>query len=226
MPKAESVHSTPPTNTPIFQSNSVNVAHSATGATSRRRFLSQAAGAAAGGAVLALATSQPIAAASAPAAQLNESTLLKFEEQIFEQYQGATAYDDEIVRLAEIWHAESKRLYEESLAREVQAGTYLTPQQRWALVSGTPSQREHDRIVALQDPFYERMDALVKQMFATPAHTAEGRRAKATVLLGVIMDYDWRGVDAETDYPELMARKLLIEFIGGEPSEMLRDQFA
>jgi hypothetical protein len=70
------------------------------------------------------------------------------------------------------------------------------------------------------------MDDLIKQMFAMPAHTAEGRRAKVTVLLGVILGDDWNRVDEETDYPELMARKLLIEFIGGEPGEMLRDQFA
>jgi hypothetical protein len=219
MTQATRVHSTPRTNTPISQNHPVD-------APSRRRLLSQAAGVAAGSAVLALATSQPIAAASAPAAQLNESTLLKLEEQIFEQYQGATAYDDEIVRLAEIWRPESRRLYEESLSREVQAGTYLTPQQRWALVTDMPERREHERIVTLQEPFYERMDALVKQMFATPAHTAEGRRAKAIVLLGVILDDRWRCVDAETDYPEMMARRLLIEFVGGEPGEMLRDQFA
>ena len=52
MIEADSVHSTPPTNT------------SAT----RRRFLSQSAGMAAGGAILALATIPPAAAASAPAA--------------------------------------------------------------------------------------------------------------------------------------------------------------
>jgi hypothetical protein len=28
------------------------------------------------------------------------------------------------------------------------------------------------------------------------------------------MGDDWRRIDKETDYPELMARKLLIEFIG------------
>jgi hypothetical protein len=88
-----------------------------------------------------------------------------------------------------------------------------------------PESKEHTRLVELQNLFYERMDALVKAMFATPGHTAEGRRAKATVLLGVIMGCDWQGVDAETDYPELMARRLLIEFIGGEPGEMLRGQF-
>jgi hypothetical protein len=43
MPKADRVHSTPPTNTPISQSNPVE---------SRRRFLTNAAGVAAGGAIL------------------------------------------------------------------------------------------------------------------------------------------------------------------------------
>ena len=70
------------------------------------------------------------------------------------------------------------------------------------------------------------MEALIKEMFATPARTPEGRRAKATVLLGCIMGDDWKGVDEETDNPELMARRLLIEFIGGEPGETLCDQFA
>jgi hypothetical protein len=70
------------------------------------------------------------------------------------------------------------------------------------------------------------MGALIKQMFATPAHTAEGRRAKVTVLLGCVMDDDWGHVDEMTDYPQLMARSLLIEFIGGEPGEAMRDQFA
>jgi hypothetical protein len=218
MIQADRVHSTPPTNTSAINDPPVDP--------SRRSFLSRAAGAAAGGAVLALATSQPIAAASAPAARLNEARLLKLEEQIFEQYEGAIAYDDEIVRLAEIWHAESRRLYEESLSREVQAGTYLTPQERWKLVTDMPESREHDRLVTLQEPFYGRMDALVKEMFATPAHTAEGRHAKVTVLLSIIMPHGWQEVDAETDYPELMARKLLIEFIGGEPGESHRDQFA
>jgi hypothetical protein len=49
MDQADSVHSTPPTDTPISQAD----------ATSRRRFLSNAAGIAAGGTVLALATIAP-----------------------------------------------------------------------------------------------------------------------------------------------------------------------
>ncbi len=37
---------------------------------------------------------------------------------------------------------------------------------------------------------------------------------------------EWSQVEGETEYPERMARNLLIEFIGGEPGDRLRDQFA
>jgi hypothetical protein len=77
----------------------------------------------------------------------------------------------------------------------------------------------------LQESFTIKMEALMKQMWATPAHTAEGRRAKVTVLL-LVMGDDWRRGDRATEYRELMARNLLIEFIGGEPGEAMRDQFA
>jgi hypothetical protein len=186
---------------------------------SRRGFLSLAAGA-------SVSTAVSVVATKAVALPQDDSALVKLEEQIFEQYEGAIAYDAEIIRLSEIWTTESHRLYQESLSREAQTGTYLTPQERWALVTDMPECIEHSRLVNLQEPFYERMDALVKQMFAIPAHTAEGRRAKATVLLGCILDDDWRRIDDETDYPERMARTMLIEFVGGEPGEMLRDQFA
>ena len=56
MAKANCVHSTPPTNSPISQVD----------ASSRRRFLSSVAGIAAGGTVLALATIPPVLAATAP----------------------------------------------------------------------------------------------------------------------------------------------------------------
>jgi hypothetical protein len=44
-----------------------------------------------------------------------------------------------------------------------------------------------DALCNLQEPFLTKMDALIKQMFAIPAHTAEGRRAKATILLGCVL---------------------------------------
>jgi hypothetical protein len=59
MTQADRMLSMPPTNTPISQNNPAD-------ATSRRRFLTNAAGAAAGSAVLALGTLQPVAAMTAP----------------------------------------------------------------------------------------------------------------------------------------------------------------
>jgi hypothetical protein len=64
MTQADSVHSTPPLNTSKSQTNPVD-------ATSRRRFLSRAAGVAAGSAVLALATIPPASAAAAPGGLLD-----------------------------------------------------------------------------------------------------------------------------------------------------------
>jgi len=66
----------------------------------------------------------------------------------------------------------------------------------------------------------------MERMFSIPAQTPEGRRAKVAVLLGCLMDEDWLSADDETDYPLRIARRLLIEFVGGERGEMLRDQFA
>jgi hypothetical protein len=184
----------------------------------RRRFLNVSAGAAA--AVAAIAVPKALAD------QLDDSALVRLEEEIFEQYEQATAYDDEIHRLAEIWKVESERLYQASLDAEGNWNHPLSPRERWALVTDMPECREHNRLSNLADAHFARIDEMVKQMFAIPAHTPEGRRAKVTVLLGCILDNEWRYVDAETDYPELMARNLLIEFIGGEPGEMLRGQFA
>jgi hypothetical protein len=189
---------------------------------SRRRFMTVAAAASAVSVGALAAAAMP----QACSASLDDSELVNLEEQIFEQYEGACAFDAEIIRLSAIWTAEGRRLYEEALSREVQAGTYLTPDERWALVSDMPECEEHNRLCRLQDPFLARMDALVKQMFAMPAHTAEGRRAKVSVLLGCILAGDWQLTDDEMDYPEQMVRRLLIEFVGGEPGKMLSDQFA
>jgi len=40
------------------------------------------------------------------------------------------------------------------------------------------------------------------------------------------MTDDWREHDRELDWDIQMARDLMIEFIGGEPAEQLREQFA
>jgi hypothetical protein len=191
-----------------------------TDTTSRRRFLAFAGAASA-------VTAGSLAVAAAPMHQActapqDDRALLKLEEQIFEQYEAAHAYDPELIRLSEIWITEAKRL-----ANEAYAGrSSLTHKEQWDLVRAMPESEEHDRLVDLQNPFFDRMDAYMKQMFAMPARTEEGRRAKVSVLLSCVMDSDWRHVDEETDQPIRQARNLLIEFIGGEPGEMLRGQFA
>jgi hypothetical protein len=186
--------------------------------TSRRRFLAVAGLASAASATALAAAAMPVHQACM--ASLDDSALLKLEEQIFEQYEGAAQYDDEIYRLAMIWHTESARRLEAA------EGSGLSQDERWKLATDMDACREHSRLSKLQDPFYARMDALVKQMFAIPARTEDGRRAKAAVLISCVMGPDWQRAEEHTEYPESMARKLLIEFIGGEPGEMLRDQFA
>jgi hypothetical protein len=188
--------------------------------TSRRQFLTVAAAASAVSATALASAAMPV-----HQAPLDDSTLLELEEQFFEQRELAMAHNDKIRRLSEIWGAESKRLYEEAFSREVQAGAYLTPEERWALVTAMPECKEHDRLCGLQEIHLGKMEALVKQMWAIPALTPEGRRAKVLVALTFLPDH-WRVVDDDADYGVLMARQLLIEFVGGEPGEQLRGQFA
>ncbi len=88
-----------------------------------------------------------------------------------------------------------------------------------------PEAIECGRLEDLQSAHYEKMDALIKEMWATPSHTPEGRRAKVLVLLVCILGHGWTAVEQQTDYREQMARAMMIEFIGGEPGAELRDQF-
>jgi hypothetical protein len=116
--------------------------------------------------------------------------------------------------LAEIWSGESNRLYYEALAEEARTGIFLTPQERWKLTTEIPECIEHNRLSNLQEPHYVEMDKLVRQMWATPAHTPEGRRAKVLVLLGCIRSSRWCETDDRVDYEKQRARDLLIEFVG------------
>jgi hypothetical protein len=149
-----------------------------------------------------------------------EGDLLKLEQLIFEQHEKAAAYDDEIIRLSAIWTTENSGFIGN------RSRTVLCPQERWNFVGEMPECVEHNRLCELQEMFNLKKDALIKQMFATPARTAEGRRAKVIVLLGCVIGDEWRLDDKETEYRELMARNMLIEFVGGEPAAQLRDQLA
>src|SRR6476660_7824582 len=119
----------------------------------RRGFLSQAAGMAVGATAAVVATK----AAALPA---DDSGLIRLEEEIFEHHEKAAAYDDEIVRLSAIWNAESHRLYQEALAEEHRRGIYLSAQERWKLVTDIPECIEHNRLCELQEPLLIKKHAL------------------------------------------------------------------
>jgi hypothetical protein len=70
---------------------------------SRRRFMTIAAAASAVSAGALAAVAMPVHQACT--ASQDDSALIKLEEQIFEQYRASHAYDDEIIRLSEIWIA-------------------------------------------------------------------------------------------------------------------------
>jgi hypothetical protein len=154
--------------------------------------------------------------------QPNDSVLLEMEEKIFEHRAAAQAYDDEILRLDAIWKPESLRLLHESLAGR----SALTRDEQWALVEAMPECKEQRRLEGLQEVHWTEFDRLIEEMWATPAHTPEGRRAKVLVLLGAILGDDRRRGDWHCEYETKRARSLLIEFVGGEPAKQLRDQFA
>jgi hypothetical protein len=161
--------------------------------------------------------------------QPDDSVLLELEEKIFEHHAAATEYDAEINRLGAIVQSECRRLYDEALAAEVREGRlecYLKPDQRWAKVSAMVENEELPRLIGLQDAHWYAMDGSVEKMWTIPAHTPEGRRAKVSVLLGVILDTDWRQADEMATYEARRLRSILFEFIGGEPGEQMRDQFA
>jgi len=125
----------------------------------------------------------------------------------------------EIFRLFEIWSGEAKRLY--ALRGECK----LTSEERWAAVTAMPEAKEHSRLVGEQWPHYEALDKLINQMWAIPAQTPEGKAAKIMVLICSVMGDDWHEHDGEADADILRARALMIELVGGEPAQQLRDQF-
>ena len=87
---------------------------------------------------------------------------------------------------------------------------------------------EHSRLAKLQQPHLDAQDELIKKVLSTPALTPKGKLEKFFVLLNFIMPDDWREDedDERADYDIKQARNFMIELIGGEQAEQLRDQFA
>jgi hypothetical protein len=91
--------------------------------------------------------------------------------------------------LEDILDVENHRLHDDFEATR----TGPTFSERKAIVEGMPEYLECMRLRPLQGNEREAADTLVKQMWAIPAQTAEGRRAKVSVLLSFVLDDDeWR----------------------------------
>jgi hypothetical protein len=140
-----------------------------------------------------------LAARPALASSPDDSALLALEEQFFEQKDLADSYNGEIHRLSTVCRVEGRRLYDKALAIEVQTGKFRAAEERWGLVGEMPESIECVRLERLQDAHHAKMEHLVKQMWAMPANTPEGRRAKVLVALNLLPD-DWRVVDEHADW--------------------------
>ncbi|WP_063682810.1 hypothetical protein [Bradyrhizobium stylosanthis] len=178
--------------------------------TSRRSFL-------AGAAVAALAVT-PVAAVAAATA--DDAELLGLRDQIFEAWEASLAHDDETALLPELRETEYNRL----LAQERSSGRYISSYERHEAVYAMPEVQRLDQLVALAEEHFERMAELVEQMWGIPATTEAGRSAKVQVLLSCIMD--WRQPDEEMDWSALMARRLLVDLVGGAEAESFREIYA
>jgi hypothetical protein len=159
-----------------------------------------------------------------PQADANaDARLIELEEKIFELIHAMDEFEPEMSRLQQVWTSESIRLY-----NEVQYGSStLSAKDRSAIINAMPECIEHTRLCNLVQRQDDEAQLLVKQMWAIPAKTPEGRRAKFFVLLAYFMPEKWsEASDIDADCDIEYARRLMIEMIGGEPAEQLRDQFA
>jgi hypothetical protein len=204
---------------------------------SRRSFLTTTAATLAGGTVMALATIPPASAVAAPAGSLDatnagpqaapnpDADLFALEERIFEHKEAADAIGLRASPLHAIFTAEIWRLN-----REFEATGSPTFDNRNAIIDAMPEFIECMKLRELQHVEWSAAEDLVEQMWAIEAQTPEGKRAKVLVLLGYVMEEDeWRrAVDGAFDgtFDVTRARDLIIEFVGGEPAQQLRDQFA
>ncbi|MET4801228.1 hypothetical protein [Bradyrhizobium sp. LB11.1] len=151
-----------------------------------------------------------------------DTELLALEEKIFELDESANEHAEEIYRLQEAWVGELHRLEDLRWTE----GVHSTAKERWEAVKAMPESKEHNRLVKLTEPYAVERDELIKRMWTIPARTPEGRRSKLLVLLACVMRGGWTDTDKDADWDIEMARKLMIEFVGGTPAKDLGEQFA
>ncbi len=186
--------------------------------TDRRRFL-----AVAGASVVSVGALTAVAMTTA-AVHADDQRLLELEELIFERKHAADELSAQDAPLRVIWIAEQRRLHDAFEAAGFGGTTFAEMK---AIINAMPEYRESIRLADLRQIEWDAQDQLIEEMWNIKAQTPEGRRAKLTVLLGVIMDdEEWLNAAVPgTTYDVVRARDLMIEMVGGEPGEQMRDQF-
>ncbi|KRR20350.1 hypothetical protein [Bradyrhizobium retamae] len=166
-----------------------------------------------------------ITGATIPAAALaiiEDQPLLDLERDILEAYRQATIDDDEISECVHAWRDEWLRL-----DCEVKEGRIkMTQDEVSEAIGRMPEVARQAELNRLAQPHFDRLDELVKEMWAIPARTAEGKRAKLEVLLTCIAGAGWLDNDKDADYDVRMTRSLILELLGGEQAERFKEQFA
>lgn len=162
---------------------------------------------------VAISSSTPLAAPE------NDLRLVELEREILAEYEIATQHEDEIIRLREQGYAELRSEETKHLPVDEQVAI-------WERAKNAPECREADRLIALGDPHFDRMDALTKEMLSIPATTAQGRRAKLSVFFETIAHERWTRSNHDADYDMEIGRRLLLEFAGNGAAGEWTEQFA
>lgn len=146
----------------------------------------------------------------------DDQVLLDLEREIMDAHAKATINDDEISRLQEIWRDELLRLDASGESREDIS----------AIIRNMPEAIEQNRLNGLAQPHFDQMDELIAEMWAIPARTQKGRRAKLSVLLTCVMAATWLDSDEDADYDARLARQLMVEMLGGDEGTKIRNLYS
>jgi hypothetical protein len=166
MTQADSVHSTPPTNTPIEPT--------------RRRFLSQTAGVAAGGAALALATIPPASATAAPASALD--TVFGLDAEIIAAGKAFEPLLSKYLDAQFIWMRLSLEASDAADAK-YPSDNHDDDHPKWAFHLQMGEQNGCTKASARLSEIHEEMEPLADLIREASSETIEGLRAKTLVAI-------------------------------------------
>ncbi|WP_338821972.1 hypothetical protein [Bradyrhizobium septentrionale] len=76
-----------------------------------------------------------------------------------------------------------------------------------------PEFKDYNRLVSRAQPHRDRVNAIINEMRSIKAETADGRRAKVSVLLNCVMSREWLKADDKAEWEIKQAREFLFELV-------------